>query len=231
MRLSRETIQEYIDAIYRENKTILFDAPTGFGTAQSFMKPILEDLLSSPKRCLMVASMEAFVDNIQNSFWERLEEKVMGVQNVKHFGPSRSTVLEQVHQVVENRTKTSVLFKNGSLIEFKTAHKITELNNSEESDILYIDSTVSLKTFFISASRNIHTYLGYLLNSYKKVIIADRRIIESINKNGESQSEFMEKIKPNYKPLYSFTISKIEDLTIELRRMKLKQLRDRCMTI
>ena len=218
MRLSRETIQEYIDAIYRENKTILFDAPAGFGTVQSFIKPILEDLLNSPKRCLMVASMGQIVDNIQNSFWEKLEDKTTGVERSKFFGPSRSEVMNGIYQVIENRTKTSVLFKNGSLIEFKSAHEVSELNNVEEYDILYIDSTVN-------ASRNIHTYLGYLLNSYKKVIIADRRIIESINNTGESQTEFMEKIKPNYKPFYSFTIEMIEDLTIELRRMKFKKIK------
>lgn len=223
MRLTREQIQEYIDAIYQQNKTILFVAPTGFGTVQSFMKPIVEDLLISPKRCLMVAAMESFVDNIQDNFWQKLEDKITGAERSKFFYQYKKTAIESVEQLVENRTKTSIHFKNGSLIEFKSAHKITELSNAEEYGILYIDSTAS-------ASRNIYTYLGYLLNSYKKVIITDRRLIDSIDKTGESQTEFMEKIKPNYKPFYSFNLTDIKDLTIELRKMKLKQLKNKCYT-
>ena len=205
---TRELFQEYIDAIYQENRTILFYALTGFGTTQFFMKPILEDLLSYPKYCLMVASMGQIVDNIQENFFRKVIDK--------YPNPI-------FYDVVENRTKTSMVFKNGSLIEFKSAHEISELNNTEDYDILYIDS--------INTSKNLHTYLGYLLNSFKKIIITDNRIIDKINTIGESRNEFMEKVKPNYKPLYYFTIDKIEDLTIELRRMKLKQIKDRCMTI
>ena len=38
MRLDREYIQEFIDVIYEENKTIVLTAPTGFGKSNFFCK-------------------------------------------------------------------------------------------------------------------------------------------------------------------------------------------------
>ena len=201
--ITKKSVQYYISNIYKENKTILFTTSTGFGKyLHYFRKPLLEDLLESKKYCLIICPLLQIIDHLQENFFNEIKEK-LGTN---------------LYDIIKNRTKFSVEFKNGSLIEFKTLQKMKEYtyNNKEESDILYIDSISRYP-------RNNIQSISYLLSSFKKVIIID----DEIKRFDNNSEQLIEQLKLRH-PFYSFHMNLISDLIIEFRKLKLKQLRKKC---
>ena len=186
MTIHRETIQKYIDSIYEENKIITFTAPTGFGTHIIFMKVILNDVMSSKKSCIVMIPMTILLDEIQETVFNLIEDK----------------------NVLENRTKNFLLFKNGSSINYYVTSK--DMNGTESPDILYMLDSNKL--------------IGNKLSGIISLIYNTDRILVISNSAGD-----MSMVKHmRYNTLcYSFDLKKIDDLLIEIRRLKIQRIKNR----
>lgn len=203
MQSNREYIYQYIDSIYWENKTIVMTAPIGFGKLQSFLCPILLDLMRSPKKCLMISHMRSIMENTQEQFFKNIE------------GLSEDRM--NIYKIVKNRSKTFVHFQNGSVIDYKLCSEMKGLP-TDEYDIVYVDS-------FTHALRSNEFDLKYLFNGNKKVIVIDDEFNHKQMMRDYPSDSVKEMVK-NHKPFYSININKPEDIISEIRRLKLRKIHD-----
>lgn len=201
MRLDREYIYQFIDTIYWENKTIVMTAPTGFGKLHCFLIPILSDLMKSPKKCLMVAHMKSIVENTQEQFFKNIEEL--------------SEDKMDIYKIVENRSKTFVHFKNGSIIDYKLCTELIRLP-TDEYNIVYIDS---FKNALIPPDFD----LRYLFRGNKKIIVMDDEF-NHMKMMRDYPSDSVKEMIKDYKPFYSLNIRQPEDIVSEIRKLKLKKI-------
>ena len=194
----RSQIQEYIEALYESNQNIFFVAPTGFGRISLFMYVIEKDLLQNKKNCLVLTQTKSVSDQIQEDFYKSIEDK----------------------SIVQNRSKKFILFKNGSLIEFKSVfdqwYDMTEYKQEKTYDILYLDSLQGL-----TRGRGNEPTLEELYGKYEKIIVTD----SVIQPDSKSLVLFFDMVKMKGGMYQYVNIKTTEDITLELRKMKLKKIK------
>lgn len=201
MRLEREYIQEFIDTIYEENKTIVLTAPTGFGKSNFFVKPIVKDLMEHPKKCLLVTTMRVMVDSHQESFFRYVDNLCRDNKT-------------DLYDIVENRSKTSIQFRNGSTIDYKVGTETRGLP-SDRYDIIFIDT-------FREVSSQLHGDLRYLLSGSKKVIITEDSFTRMKN-IGDYPCDNIRQMICDHDSFYDLHVDDPTSLMMEIRKSKLKK--------
>ncbi len=192
MIITRQCIQEeYINLLYENNKKIFFIAPTGFGKDVFFSKCILDDLLKNKKSCLIISTMSIINDEINNYIFDHIIDT----------------------DLIENRSKKEIFFKNGSSIIFMLANDLNNANSILIYDIVYI-TTMDFRLQSLSVIYN-------SLPHIKKFIITD----SIISNSGEI---FYKQLKIDGIKIEFKEIKRGDDILMELRKLKLKKIISKC---